>query len=102
MPKDSERRVVVTRRVAQRWLRRVAAPEYRFEILYGAKDFKNLPNLLRTFRDGKVSLGVPTIPDLGIKEASLDSVSVWSKDRDALITLQNWFEKRGFETTGIW
>jgi hypothetical protein len=99
---ESEKRIVMVKRVAQRWIRRAAHAEYRFQVLFGAREIKNLPNLLRSFRDGKVAMEeVPRIPDLGIKEA-FDSISVWSRDREALIQLKDWFEKRGFETTGVW
>lgn len=98
----SEKRVVMARRVARRWLRKMARAEYRFQILFGAREIKNLPGLLRSFRDGKIAMeGVPKIADLGIKE-DFDAISVWSSDRERLIQLKNWFEKRGFETTGVW
>ena len=99
---DAEKRVVMAKRVARRWLRRVAHAEYRFSVLLGSREVKNLPSLLRSFRDGKVAMEeVPRIPDLGVREA-FDSVSVWSSDRTALIQLKDWFETRGFETTGVW
>ena len=99
---ETEKRVVMVKRVAARWIRRVARPEYRFQVLLGAREIKNLPGLLRSFRDGKIAMeNVPVISDLGVK-GSFDSVSVWSSNREALIKLKNWFEKRGFETTGVW
>ena len=97
-----ERKIIMARRVARRWVARVAEPEYRFQVLAGPFDFRNLPNLLRAFRDGKVAVeGIKAIPDLGVKEEA-ESVSVWSKDREALLALNKWFEGRGFETTGVW
>lgn len=99
---DSEKRVVMVKRVARQWIRRAASAEYRFQVLLGAREIKNLPSLLRSLRDGKVAMeGVPNIRDLGVREA-FDSISVWSRDREALIKLQDWFEKRGYETTGVW
>lgn len=98
----SEKRVVMARRIARRWLRKAAHSEYRFQVLFGAREIKNLPGLLRSFRDGKIAMEeVPRISDLGVKD-SFDSVSVWSSDREGLIKLKNWFERRGFETTGVW
>ena len=92
----------MTRQVAREFLRRAAKAEYRFEVLYGAKEIKHLPNLLRSQRAGKVALEeVPTIPDLGIKE-QFDKVALWSRDRQGILALKDWFEKRGFETTGVW
>ncbi|MHC4780376.1 MAG: hypothetical protein ACYTFG_17540, partial [Planctomycetota bacterium] len=75
---EAEKRVVMAKRVARRWLRRVAHAEYRFQVFLGAREVKNLPSLLRSFRDGKIAMeGVSRIPDLGVKE-SFDSLSVWS------------------------
>jgi len=98
----SKRRIVMSKLVAARWLRRKASPEHRFTVYGAALDAKSLPGLLRSFRDGKVAMeGVKPLPDLGVKE-QYDVMSVWSRDRAALMTLKDWFEKRGFETTGIW
>jgi hypothetical protein len=97
-----EKRVVVAKWVAGRWIRRLAHPEYRLKILYGARGIRNLPNLLRSFRDGKVALeDIQQISDLGIKE-SFDSLEIWSRNREPLVQLKDWFEKRGLETTGVW
>jgi len=98
----TERRVVMARRVARRWVRQAAQAEFRFRVLLGAKEIRNLPGLLRSFRDCRIAMvDVSPIPDLGVKEA-FDYIDVWSRDREGLIQLQNWFEKRGFETTGVW
>ena len=98
----TEKRVVMAKRVAARWLRKVARPEYRFRVLLGAREIRNLPGLLRSFRDGKIAMeSVSKIGDLGVK-GGFDYVAVWSQDREGLIQLKNWFEKRGFETTGVW
>lgn len=101
--KDPEtRRVIMARSVARRWLQSVAQAEYRIRVLYGSREYRNLPNLLRAFRDGKVALqGLPSVSDLGVKE-DFDAVEVWSKNYDALRKLCAWFEKQGFDTTGIW
>lgn len=103
MPKaKDEKQVVMARNVAARWVGKFAKAEYRVRVLYGAKDFKNLPNLLRSFRDGKVAMsGIKVMPDLGIKE-DFDGLEVWSSDHDALVSLNVWFEKQGFETSGVW
>ena len=97
-----ERQVIMTRKVAREFLRRIAYAEYRFEVLYGSREIKQLPNLLRSQRAGKVALEeVPTIPDLGIKE-EFDKIALWSRDHKGIMALKDWFEKRGFETTGVW
>lgn len=102
MSEQVEKRVVMARRVAARWIARKATAEYRFSVLLGQREIRNLPNLLRSLRDGKISMeGVPAIPDLGVFE-EFDKVSMWSNDREALAKLSSWFERRGFETTGIW
>ena len=104
MPKTdkNETRVVMARTVARRWIGRAASAEYRVRVLYGSKEFKNLANLLRSFRDGKVAMsGIKALPDMGIKD-DFDGLEVWSSDHDALVTLNDWFEKQGFETSGVW
>ena len=100
--KKSETHVVMARTVAARWVRRVAKVEYRVRILFGSKDLRNLPNLLRSFRDGKVKIaGLPSIPDLGVRE-DYDALEVWSGDPESLTKLGKWAEDRGFETSGVW
>lgn len=96
------KRVILVRAVARRWVSRVARVEYRFQVLYGPREIKRLPKLLRAHRDGKVAMaGIKPVPDLGIREG-FDAVELWSTDREALDALKGWFEKRGFETTGVW
>lgn len=98
----SDKKVVMARNVAWRWIRKVAKAEYRLRVLYGAVEYKNLPNLLRAFRDGKVAMkGLVPLPDMGLKE-DFDGFEVWSSDKEALSTLNVWLEGRGFETTGVW
>lgn len=97
----SEKRVVMAHNVARRWVGRVAKAEYRVRVLYGATEFKNLTNLLRCFRDGKVAMkGITKIPDMGIKE-DFDGIDVWSSDHDAMVQLNEWFEAKGLETSGV-
>ena len=98
----TERRVIMARNIARRWIAATAKAEYRLRVLYGAKEYKNLPNLLRAFRNGKVAMvGIKPIPDLGVTE-SFDGMEVWSSDKEALATLNTWFESKGFETSGVW
>jgi len=93
----------MAKEVARRWLSRLAREEHRLRILYGAaRETRNLPNLLRSFRDRKATFpGIDPIRDLGILEG-FDFVEVWSKDRVGLEKLRDWFEGRGHETSGIW
>lgn len=98
----NDKTVLMTKRIAERWLRSVMYPEYRFRVLYGSRDFRNMASLMFSFRDGRVAMeGVPRVADLGVKD-DYDGLELWSKDHDGLKNLQMWFERRGFETTGIW
>lgn len=100
--RKQDKRVVLAKSVARRWVARVAEPEYRVRVLLGAREIRNLPSLLRSFRDSKVSMqGVPNIRDLGIRE-HFDALELWSRDRDGLLKLATWFEKRGLDTSGVW
>ncbi len=100
---EHQRRVVMERRVAKRWIMRLAQEQHSVTVLYQAKESgQRTANFIRAFRDGKAAVkGVPTIPDLGIDE-SFDGLHLWSSDREALARLATWFEKRGYETTGVW
>ena len=101
MSKPSEKRIVMAKEVARRYLEARAHPEFRFSVLYGAKAVKNVFGLLRSFRDGKIAMeGVKPLPDLGVRE-EFDKLTVWSSNKQAIESLQDWFEKRGFETTGV-
>lgn len=98
----NEKKVVMTKRVATRWLSRVAQSEYRLTVLYGAKGTGNLANLLRCFREGKVAMqGVSALPSLGISDHG-DSLELWGTHREAMVQLKDWFEHRGYETSGVW
>ncbi len=98
----SDDRVLMSKRVAERWLRAISFPEHRIRVLYGSREIRNLTNLLYSFRDGKVAMkGVPRVADLGVK-SGFDSLELWSRDHEGLQALGQWFEKRGFETTGLW
>ena len=102
MSESENKRVVMARRVAAAWITRKAKAEYRFSVLLGAREIRNLPNLLRSMRDSKLAMtGVPNIADLGVKE-HFDKVTMWSSDREAMIQLADWFERRNFDTTGVW
>lgn len=98
--KPSARRVVMTKKVARQWILKQAKPEYRFRVFNPAA--KDYPSVLRSFRDGKIAMAeVEPLPDLGVKE-DFEGFYVWSSDREALKTLQQWFAKRGLETNWIW
>ena len=99
----SVRRVVMAKRVAAKWLSDHAEPEYRLTVYRGsAKETRNLPGLLRAFRDGRVRIAsAEPISDLGVKPG-FDHVTVWSKDRKAMNQLDEALQKLGCETTGVW
>lgn len=101
-PKPSVLRVVMAKNVASRWLESRAHSMHYLRVLYGAREIKNLPGLLRSFRDERVRLGsCNPIPDLGIRE-EFDHSVIWSSDREGLVALSKWLEDRGCETSGIW
>ena len=101
MKEPSERRVVMAKSLARKWLRKKVSAEYRFTI-YSPHKVNGLLSLLRSFRNNRIKLGsTQPLPDLGIEETP-DSIMVWSKDRTALCSLQDWLEVRGCETSGIW
>lgn len=96
----SARRVVISKEVARKWLLKQARPEYRIRVFN--PESKNYPGVLRSFRDGKLKLaGVSPIPDLGVKE-DFGCFYVWSSDQTSMKTLQEFFARRGLETTWIW
>ena len=100
--KISERRIVMARALALRWLEAHVRPEHRLTVFYAGKDAQSIPNLLRSFRDAKLRIGsMDPITDLGVQE-DFDSVTVWSANRDAVVRLAAWFEQHGYETTGVW
>lgn len=100
--KLSERRIVMARALARKWVEAQARPEHRLTVYFIGKEVWGLPNLLRGFRDSKLKIGsVDPIPDLGVSE-DFDSVTVWSSDRDALVKLAAWFENHQYDTSGVW
>jgi len=102
MSKKPQKRVLMARKLAAKWVAKQARAEYRFSVLFGQREIRHLSSLLKSMRDGKLAMAdVPTIGDLGVSE-DFDKVTMWSEDREALIKLAAWFEKRGFETTGVW
>ena len=101
MKEPLERRVIMAKSLARRWLRKKVSAEYRFTI-YSPHKVNGLGSLLQSFRNNRLKLGATLpLPDLGIEEKP-DSISVWSKDPGALRSLQEWLEVRGCETSGIW
>ncbi len=98
----SRRRVAMAKRLARKWVEANAAAEYRMTVYRGAKEVRNLPGLLRSFRDGKIKIGsVAPITDLGLK-TGFDQITIWSGDREGLIKLDSWLRQAGCETTGVW
>lgn len=98
-----ERRVVMAKVVAMKWLKATAKVEYRLTAYSSnPRMLKALPSFLRAYRDGKVRLGsLGSLKDLGIKDNG-ESVTLWTASAEGLVGLQNWLEKHGYETTGVW
>ena len=101
----SERRVLMAQDVVRRFIFEQANPEFRFRVFTASDRITKFQlHNLRKFRDGTGSeffSGLDPIPDLGVQNLG-DQFSVWSRNRQALIQLKDYFEKHGFETSGIW
>lgn len=101
MSEEVTHKIIMMYDVASEWVTKNSCPEYRVTIFVG-HDKKKMISLLKSFRDGRISLGgIDPLNDLGITEAS-ETITVWSADRVALKQVVDWFESRGFESTGIW
>lgn len=100
---SSERKVVMAKKVARKYLESLGNPEYRVTVYSSFDSIKNLPSLMRSFRDGKIrmsGLDLEPIRDLGIHE-EFDSMTVWSSNESAMRVLCAWLDSRGHENTGI-
>lgn len=94
-------RVIMARDVAARWLTKEATPEYRVTVYNIGKEDKNLPMLLRSYRDARIKLGgMMPIPDMGMKDLG-DRIVLWSNNRQAMTDLANWFDKHNYENSGL-
>jgi len=63
---------------------------------------RNLPSLMRSFRDGCSKLGsLESVSDLGIFVRG-DRMDLRSADREKLAALDKWLTKKGCETSGVW
>lgn len=103
MEKPSEKIIIMAKDIAKQWIRKRTTDEYRIKI-YATQsvDFQALPSLLKSLRNGQAKLGsVNKIEDLGV-QVGFDYISLWSSDRESLVKLSQWLEKRGFETSGVW
>lgn len=97
----SFRRVVMARSVAERWLTDVSHPEYRLTVYLPGDDKRNVPALMQGLKEGRIRVaGLSTPKDFGLTEA-FDAITLWSSDGDAIKKLANWFDVRGYETTGV-
>ena len=94
----------MAKKIATQWVRNHLSAEYRLTIYHGQPDniIRNLPRLLKAFRDGRVKIAqVDMMSDLGI-HTRFDSIEVWSSNREGLVQIRDWLEKRGYETAGVW
>jgi len=99
--RPSERRVIMAKTLAKEWLQKNATAEYRFRVYHNG-DSMAYVHLLRSFRDGRLRLaGVEKLPDLGVKE-EVGGMTVWSSDWKSVMSLKDFFEKKGMETSWIW
>ena len=109
MPKNkkpSSKRVIMAKNVATRWLKEHTAKEYRITVYetIKSKPIKNLVQLLRSFRDGKTKVaGLEPVTDLGLSSIeSFGALTIWSTDHSKIKDLNDWLEKHGYDTTGVW
>lgn len=94
-------RVVMAKSVAEKWLLKEATPEYRLTVYNCGKEDKNLPMLLRSYRDSRLRLGgLNPITDMGMKDQG-DRVVLWSTNKEAMTALANWFDKHNYENSGL-
>jgi hypothetical protein len=92
----------MAKRVAARWIEAHASPHHRLTAYLVSETKVNIPASLRAFRNGTLRLAsVPPIPDLGL-QVGFDHVVAWSKDRNAMLALEQWLQARGCETIGVW
>lgn len=102
MSEDRNKVVIMRRKVALKWLKSRSKPYFQVTIYNRENSSKKTASLLRSIRDKKFSVkGMDAIEDLGVRE-SFDGVTLWSSDRKSLKKLTAWFEKRNYETTGVW
>jgi hypothetical protein len=97
-----EKRIVMAKRVVERWLQDHLAPEYRLTIYCAGEELTRVPGLLRAFRNGRVNLAsVKLDGNLGLS-VGFDYVTLWGTSRTMMAGLDKWFLGRGYETTGVW
>lgn len=98
----NKKSVGMSRRVALAWLEEKINPFYSLTIYYKDGNPNKLTDVLRSFRDNKLKIpGVPTIDDLGMNPF-FDGIHMWSANKSNILILKDWFEKHGYETSGIW
>jgi len=96
-----QRRIVMARTVAEKWLQSVVKPEYHLTVLIPGGDTRNLPSVMEGFRAGRMRVAGMSAPENFGMKAEFDSVHLWSSDGEALTKLAKWFEARGYETSGV-
>lgn len=102
MSDDTVIRLDMAKKIASEWLVKNTKPEYHLTVYAGFDRIRNLPSLLRSFRDQKVKLGsVNPVNDLGIKVFP-DKVVLKSENQEGLRQLDEWLTQHGCETTGSW
>ncbi len=99
---STEKRVIMAREVARKWLEKHSFAEYRFRVLLNGGDANAYASLLKGHRDGRVALTkVAHIPDLGVRE-EVGSLTVWSSNKQGMLSLRQYFTNRGMDTSWIW
>lgn len=97
----SDDRIIMAKEVVQAWLLSKSSVEYKLRILAGTRDYKNLVNLLRSWKKGQVHFaGVVASSDLSIDHL-YDIVLVRSANKDCITHLASWLTEQGIEHSGI-
>ena len=96
------KRVLMTKKLARSWLRSKSKTTFHLKVLYKDGSSYKWVKILKAFRNGKLKrvAGLEPITDLGVKE-SFDYFVIWSRDYDKMNKLATWFEKNGYETSGV-
>lgn len=99
---STEKRVIMAREVARKWLEQNSFAEYRFRVLLNGGDASSYVGLLKGHRDGRLALSkVASLPDLGVLE-EVGSLTVWSSNKQGMLSLRRYFTRRGMDTSWIW
>ena len=102
---DHEKRIAMTKDIAKEWVQNNSRPEYRLVVYppMSGTGVKDLPTILRAWRDGKSRLASESKPsDLGVHISDAGTLTIWSTDYPKMKAISSWLSRRGYEVEGIW